>query len=148
MKKLYIMSVKKQMLKKKYLQHLGSFSVDPGRRSIRESFDYAGEILSEPGNLLLYYPQGELESMYIRHIRFDTGISEIIPRIQGKCQLIWCSTFIEYFENFQPTAYSYMLDCGDNSNFNFETVKQNVNQFHKTSMARTVRYTVEPDEEL
>jgi len=117
MRKLYIMSVKKQMLNKKWLRRLGSFSIDPGKRSITESFDYAGEILSTPGNLLLYYPQGELESIYIRHIKFDAGISEIIARTQGKCQLIWCSSFAQYFENFRTSVYTYMLDCGHQTKY-------------------------------
>jgi hypothetical protein len=146
MQKLYIMSVKKQMLKKKWLKYLGSFSIDPGKRSILESFDYAAEILSTPGNLLLYYPQGELESIYIRHIKFDTGISEIVPRIQGKCQLIWCSTFAEYFESFRPMVYTYMLDCGTNQDFDFEVIKRKANQHHLKSMSRTARYTIEPQD--
>jgi len=132
------------MLNKKWLRRLGSFSIDPGKRSITESFDYAGEILSTPGNLLLYYPQGELESIYIRHIKFDAGISEIIARTQGKCQLIWCSSFAQYFENFRTSVYTYMLDCGTNQHFDFEAIKQNINQHHLKSMARTTRYTVEP----
>ena len=92
MKKLYIMSLKKQMDKNKWLRYIGSFSIDPGKRSIQESFDYIAEVLSEPGNLLLFYPQGKLESLYTMFIKFDEGIYEIVPRIKGDCQLIWNST--------------------------------------------------------
>ena len=145
MRKLFIMSVKQQMLKKKYLRYLGSFSIEPGRRSITESFDYAGEVLSTPGNLLLYYPQGELESCYVRHIVFDQGLNEIIPRIKGNCQLIWVSGFAECFESLQTSLYSYMLDCGTNHDYNYEDLKAKVNKHHKNSMFKQVRFTVEPD---
>jgi hypothetical protein len=50
------------MEKKWWLRHLGSFSVDPGKLSVNESLAYAAEILNEPGNLLLFFPQGNLES--------------------------------------------------------------------------------------
>lgn len=144
MKRMYAMSVKKQMQKNKWLQYTGSFSVDPGKRSIQESFDYAAEILSEPGNLLLFYPQGQLESMQIRHIKFDEGLYEIVPKIKGDCQLIWCSNTVEYFESLRPTIYANMLDCGTNHNFDFEALKLKVNLHHIKSIERNIRYTDEP----
>jgi len=144
MKKLYIMSLKKQMEKNKWLRYIGSFSIDPGKRSIGKSFDYAAEILSEPGNLLLFYPQGKLESLYTRFIKFDEGLYEIVPRIKGDCQLIWSSTTIEFFESVRPTIDSQMLDCGTNHDFDFESLKKKVNEFHLKAIQRNFRYTDEP----
>jgi hypothetical protein len=146
MKKLYIMSLKKQMEKNKFLQYIGSFSIEPRRRSMRESFEYAAEILSEPGNLLLFYPQGNLESAFIRYIKFDEGLHEIVPMIKGDCQLIWSSNLIEFFESFRPTIYGYMLDCGTNKEFDFEDLKKKVNEHHLKSIHRNIRYTTEPPE--
>ena len=144
MKRLYIMSLKKQMEKNKWLRYIGSFSVDPGKRTILESFDYAAEILSEPGNLLLFYPQGKLESCYIRYIKFDEGLYEIVPKIKGDCQLIWASTTIEYFEALSPTVHASMLDCGTNHDFDFKALKKTVNEYHLKSIQRSIRYTDEP----
>lgn len=144
MKRMYIMSLKKQMLKKKYLQHVGSFSIDPGKKSIRESFAYAADVLSEPGNLLLYYPQGNLESNHITHIHFEDGLKEIVPLIKGKCQLIWCSNIIEYFESMAPSLQFNMLDCGTNQDFNFEALQAKVNAHHKACLNKNVRFTRQP----
>jgi hypothetical protein len=144
MKKLYIMSLKKQMDKNKWLRYIGSFSIDPGKRSINESFDYIAEVLSEPGNLLLFYPQGKLESMHIRYIKFDEGLHEIVTRINGNCQLIWNSTNMEFFESVRPTVESTMLDCGTNHDFDFEALKTTVNEFHVKSIVRNFRFTEEP----
>lgn len=143
-KALYIMSVKKQMEKKWWLRYMGSFSVEPGRLSVAESLDYAAEVLSTPGNLLLYYPQGNMESSHIRHILFQEGVYEIITRIKGDCQLLWCSIFTEYFESLKPSLYFNMLDCGSNHEFDFEELKTKVNQFHKKAMMDNVRFTNEP----
>jgi len=144
MQRLYIMSVKKQMEKNTWLRYMGSFSVDPGKRSITESFEYAAEMLSQPGNLLMFFPQGNLESIYVREMQFDEGLYEIVTRIKGNCQLIWCSNFIEYFESIFPTTYASMLDCGTNNDFDFETLKQKVNEHHRASMEKNVRYTINP----
>jgi hypothetical protein len=141
---LYAMSVKKQMEKKWYLKYSGSFSVDPGKRSINETFDYAASLLNEPGNLLIFYPQGELESSYIRHINFKDGIYQIISRTKGNCQLIWSSVLTEYFESLKPSVYFNLLDCGTNHKFDFEELKQKVNAHHLESIKKNIRYTREP----
>lgn len=143
MKRLYIMSLKKQMEKNKWLRYIGSFSVDPGKASISESFDYAAEILSEPGNLLLFYPQAKLESCHIRRIYFEYGITEIIPRIKGNTQLIWSSNLTEYFESLRPSVYFNMLDCGTNHTFDFDQLQEHVNQHHQKAIAANIRYTDE-----
>ncbi len=144
MKKLYIMSLKKQMDKNKWLRNIGSFSIDPGKKSINESFDYIAEVLAEPGNLLLFYPQGKLESMYTRYIKFDDGLYQIVTRINGNCQLIWNSTTMEFFESVRPTIEANMLDCGTNNDFDFESLTKKVNEFHVKSIESRFRYTKEP----
>ena len=143
MKRLYIMSLKKQMQKNRWLRYCGSFSVEPGKKSIRESFAYAAEQLAEPGNLLLFFPQGNLESCHIRSIKFQEGIAEIIPLIKGNCQIIWTSNIIEYFESISPSVYFNMLDCGTNHNFDFDALKQQVNQHHLQSIKQNIRFTDE-----
>jgi 1-acyl-sn-glycerol-3-phosphate acyltransferase len=143
---IYAMSVKKQMEKKPFLKYFGSFSVEPGKRSVDESLDYAAEILNTPGNILLYYPQGNLESSHIRYIEFKDGIYEIITRTKGKCQLIWGSILIEYFESLKPSGYINLLDCGTADSFDFEELKTKVNKHHLASMRKNVRFTVEPDD--
>jgi len=141
MRRLYIMSVKKQMEKNPWLRYCGSFSVEPGKLSLIESFDYIGEKLSNPGNLFLYFPQGNLESMHIQDIEFQDGINEVVNRVKGNCQLIWCSNIIEYFESGKPSVYFNMLDCGITAQYNFDELVQKVNVHHKKSLQKQVRFT-------
>jgi 1-acyl-sn-glycerol-3-phosphate acyltransferase len=144
LKGLYTMSLKKQMEKKPWLKYFGSFSVEPGTRSIDESLDYAASILNTPGNILIYYPQGNLESAHIRHIEFKDGIYDIITRTKGKCQLLWSSNVTEYFESLTPSLYFNLLDCGTNHEFDFEVLKQKINEHHLQAMKKMVRFTIEP----
>lgn len=143
MRRLHIMSLKKQMLRNTWLKYIGSFSIDPKRRSMKESFDYAAEILSEPGNVLLFYPQGNLESAHIRQIHFEYGINEIVPNIKGNCQIIWSSNLVEYFESIRPSLYYNMLDCGTNLDYNFESLVSKVNEHHRKSILKNFRFTQE-----
>ena len=138
-----IMVMKKQMEMNKWLKYVGCFSISPGIGAIEKSLNYAAESLNEPGNLLLMYPQGNLESSHIREIKFKEGIANIIPKIKGDCQLIWCSTLTEYFESIKPTVYFDMLDCGTNHDFDFESLKEKVNQHHKNAIKKQFRFTDE-----
>ena len=144
LKGIYTMSVKKQMEKNWWLKYSGSFSVDPGKRSVDESLDYAASILNEPGNLLIYYPQGNLESAYIRYIEFKDGIYEIVTRTRGNCQLIWSSVLMEYFESTKQSVYFNLLDSGTNRDFNFGKLKEKVNTHHLQSIKKNIRFTNEP----
>ena len=144
MKRLYIMSLKKQMEKNKWLRYFGSFSVEPGKLSMHESLAYSAEILSEPGNLLLFYPQGKLESCHVRHIIFEDGITHIVPQINGNCQLLWSSNLIEYFESLKASVYFNMMDCGTNHDFDFEALKEKVNNHHVQAIKSNIRFTKEP----
>ena len=141
MKKLYIMSVKKQMEKNPWLRYVGSFSVEPRRFSMVESFKYAAEVLSQPGNVLLFYPQAWLESCHVKTIHFEEGLNELVTRINGNCQLLWSSNIIEFFESPKPSINFEMLDCGTAEAFDFEMLKQQVNLHHRKSVEKNIRYT-------
>jgi hypothetical protein len=146
LKGIYAMSVKKQMEKNWWLKYTGSFSVDPGKRSVAQTLEYAAQILSEPGNILLYYPQGNLESAHVRHIEFKDGIYEIVKRIKGDCQLLWSSNILDYFESTKPSTWFNVMDCGTNHNFNFNVLKQQVNHHHLLSIKKNIRFTKDPGE--
>ena len=144
-KRWYIMSLKKQMQQHWWLKYIGAFSIVPGSKSSEESLDYAAEVLNTPGNLLLFYPQGNLESSHVREIEFKDGVSQIVPKIKGDCQLVWCSILMEYFESTKPSVYFNLLDCGTNNDFDFEALKQKVNEHHRQAIQNNIRFTQEPD---
>ena len=134
------------MEKNPWLRYMGSFSIEPGRYSIAESLAYAAEILAEPGNLLLFFPQAKLESSHIRQIKFEEGIAHIVPKINGNTQLIWSSNLIEYFESTRPSVYFDMKDCGTNHDFDFDNLQKTVNLHHRAAIESLFRYTKEPDQ--
>jgi len=142
-KGLNFMSVKKQMQMNPWLKYTGSFSVEPGKISAGESVAYAAEILSTPGNVLVLYPQGNLESCHVRDIEMKDGINAIIPQIKGNCQIIWSSNLPEYFESLKASVYFHMLDCGTNKDFDFDTLNKKVNAFHKEAIQKQIRFTNE-----
>ncbi|MES3017572.1 MAG: 1-acyl-sn-glycerol-3-phosphate acyltransferase [Bacteroidota bacterium] len=141
--KLYIMVLKKQMQMNPWLKYFGCFSVSPGTHSVSESISYAAELLNTPGNVVLMYPQGNLESSHVRHIVMKEGIEEIVNRVQGNCQLLWSSNLTEYFESLRPSIHFHMLDCGTAKDFDFVKLGQNINAHHKAAVQKQFRFTEE-----
>lgn len=138
-----IMILKKQLQKNPWLRYFGCFSIVPNSKSSAESLAFAAEILNKPGNILIMFPQGNLESIYVREIVVKDGINEILKQVKGKCQLIWSSNLIEYFESLKPSVYFKMLDCGTNTDFNFENLKADINTHHQQAIQKQFRFTEE-----
>ena len=126
-----------------WLKYFGCFSVAPSTTTVNESLAYASELLNKPGNLVLMYPQGNLESHYVRDIVMKEGINDIVQKIQGDCQLIWSSNLIEYFESLKPSIYFHMLDCGTNRDFDFKRLGKQINDHHKAAVQKQFRFTDE-----
>ena len=139
----FAMIVKKQLKKNLWMRYFGCFSIAPFSNTAFESIDYASEILNTPGNILLVYPQGNLESNYVRHIELKDGIKSILTKTKGKCQIIWSSNLIEYFESLKPSVYFHMLDCGTNKDFDFDRLSAQINQHHKKAIESHFRFTTE-----
>ncbi len=138
---IHFMSLKKQMEKNPWLKYIGCFSVDPGKSSVKETLDFAAEILNKPGNLLVLYPQGNLESIHVRDIILQDGINQIVPKIKGNCQIAWSSNLIEYFESLKPSVYFHMVDLGTNKEYDFEALSTKINQHHKLAIKKQFRFT-------
>ncbi len=140
----YTMVLEKQMQKNWWLKYAGAFSIAPGKNSVAESLTYAINILKTPGNILLMYPQGKLESQYVRHIEMKDGIYEIASRVSENCQLIWCSTLFDFFESLKLNIYFNLYDAGNNDNVDLKVLSDSINEFHLQAVKKQLRYTVEP----
>src|SRR5438128_1975010 len=61
-KKFYVMVREDTTIQLKYLKYGGAFSVNKNSRDMLQSLDYAAELLNDPQNLVLIFPQGKLYS--------------------------------------------------------------------------------------
>lgn len=137
-KKIFTMIQEDQLQQRKWLTWLGSFSINRTSRDMFVSMQYAANQLDQPENSVIVFPQGSLESNHAQEIKLERGISYLIKSIKGDCQLIYVSVLIDYFESFKPTAYFHLLDCGTNHDFDFETLKNQINNFQKQALQNQI----------
>ncbi len=143
MTSLSVMILEKQLRKNMWMRYFGCFSIAPGKASVQESLDYAAEVLNTPGQLLLMYPQGNLESSHVRHIVVKDGVKDILSQVTSPCQLIWSGNVVEYFESFKPSVYFNMLDCGTNKDFDLKQLTEKINIHHLKAIQKQIRFTDE-----
>ena len=72
-----------------------------------ESLDYAAQLLNDPQNLVLIFPQGKLYSNFVTNIHFEKGVMKVINKAEGKFQLIFASSFIQYFKHKKQSVTVY-----------------------------------------
>jgi 1-acyl-sn-glycerol-3-phosphate acyltransferase len=115
LKKTYhVMVEEKTVHMLQYLKFAGAFSVNKRSRDIIESLHYAAELLNDPQNLVLIFPQGKLFSNYVDDVHFDKGVFRIMEKAKGKFQLVFASTFIQYFKHKKSTATVYLKSDSEN----------------------------------
>jgi 1-acyl-sn-glycerol-3-phosphate acyltransferase len=119
---LIMYKVNRMMLKKKFhvmvredttihlhqLKYGGAFSVNKNSRDMLESLNYAAELLNDPKNLVLIFPQGKLHSNFVEQVHFEKGLGRIIEKAGETFQLIFAATFIQYFRSKKPSITVYL----------------------------------------
>jgi len=107
-KNFYVMAREDTTVKFQYVKYGGAFSINKQSRDMLESLDYAAELLDDPKNLVLIFPQGKLYSNFVNTIQFEKGITRVIEKADGKFQLLFAATFVQYLKHKKPTATVYL----------------------------------------
>ncbi|MBV8388828.1 MAG: lysophospholipid acyltransferase family protein [Mucilaginibacter sp.] len=127
-KEFYVMVREDTTIKFQYVKYGGAFSINKQSRDMLQSLDYAAELLNDPQNLVLIFPQGKLYSNFVNVIQFEKGITRVMEKAAGKFQLLFAATFVQYMKHKKPTAsvYMHVEPCQSKS---FEDLK-NAYQMH------------------
>jgi 1-acyl-sn-glycerol-3-phosphate acyltransferase len=107
-KKFHIMMLEEQLRDRMFLNKSGAFSLNKGHRSMVETFSYTRELLDDPGNLVVMYPQGKIFSMHDQPYVFEKGWFRIIERLEQPVQLVFYYALVDYFSHRKPTMNIYV----------------------------------------
>jgi 1-acyl-sn-glycerol-3-phosphate acyltransferase len=133
----HVMMLEKQIKKFRVTNMVGAYSVRKGSRSIIETLNYTNEILSDKRNMVLMFPQGEIESLYQGDIRFEKGIEKIVRSNTGKIQILFITNLIDYFSDEKPTLYIYLKEY-EAGNITHESMEEAYNTFYSESISRNI----------
>jgi 1-acyl-sn-glycerol-3-phosphate acyltransferase len=107
-KEAYVMVLEETMRKERFLKYGGSFSIGKAPKDIIISLNFATELLNDPGNLVLMFPQGKLYSNFVKQVHFEKGVLKILQNANPNVQVVFAATFVQYFKHKKPTATVYL----------------------------------------
>jgi hypothetical protein len=119
-RKFNFMMLEEQLEVHKFFRNLGGYSIKKNSRSMIESIRYTQELLQDKSNLVLMFPQGEIQSLYKSGFIFEQGLDRIFTKLNNEIQILFLANLVDYFSYPKPTIYSYMKEYKLSRNSLFE----------------------------
>lgn len=107
-KKFHFMMDEDELRKRWLFARSGGFSIRPNSRSLFDSLHYTEELLSNPDNLVVIYPQGKLYSSHTNRVKFKKGIGRLRFDESAVPDVYFLVQLTDYFQYEKPSLYFYL----------------------------------------
>jgi 1-acyl-sn-glycerol-3-phosphate acyltransferase len=134
-RKFHFMMLEEQLRKHWYFNYIGGFSIARNRRTMLESLQYASDLLRNPANLVLMYPQGEIQSMHTTQLQFGKGVERILAGKAGEVQIMFLANVVDYFSKKRPSLVMYLEEY-TGEDVTADTIKTHYNTFLNKSLLK------------
>jgi 1-acyl-sn-glycerol-3-phosphate acyltransferase len=102
-RKIYMLMLEEQLKRYWFFQKVGAFSIKPRNpKSIKTTFDYIIDVVSDPKNVLFFYPQGEIEDYVKRPLKVKEGLKSILNMTHSKVNILPIAFKIKYGNTKKP----------------------------------------------
>jgi len=128
-RKFHFMMLEEQLRKFWFFNYTGGFSVNKKAKSVIESLNYTAELLNDSKNMVLIFPQGEIQSMHLQTFQFEKGINHILKDKEDKIQILFMANLVDYFSKPKPIINIYIQDFKDLT-LNLESIQNGYNEFY------------------
>lgn len=132
-KKFYLMMLESELSRHRFFAKLGAFSIAPTSKGMLESLRYATEVIKQPNNLLVFYPQGKLYSQHHMALEFQKGIERIVEQ-SDNFRLLMCANLIDYYAYPKPSLTIYIQEYERLQDFSLTQFQLTYNLFLKQSI--------------
>ncbi len=107
-RRLHLMMQEDQLSKRTFLSKLGAFSIKKNSRSASISLQYATELLKDPENLLILFPQGRFQTLHQHPVAFEKGWFRILKHAPRNTQVVFMASLVDYFASPRPHLTVYL----------------------------------------
>jgi 1-acyl-sn-glycerol-3-phosphate acyltransferase len=127
-KKYHVMMLEEQLQDRLFLNKAGAFSIQKNSRSSIGSINYTAKLLENPGNMVLLFPQGEIQSKYWYPVVFEKGWFKILKKVKNPIQVVFVASLIDYFSNRKPLLNMYIHEYPHTNDFSFNHLYNTFNE--------------------
>lgn len=136
-KRFHFMMLEEELIKAKTLQKIGACSISKGSRGIIETLQHLITIIQNPDNLYLFFPQGEIQSLYTYPFEFEKGaLNYILRRTNRNFQFVLNVNLIDYSSFKRPTLNVYYKAYDVKSDTTADDIEQAYNSFAHECMTK------------
>jgi hypothetical protein len=136
-RRLHLMMLENELRKTMHLTGLGAFSIEKRRHSMIESLKYSLEILQNPENLLLFFPQGKIQSIYTSKFVFEKGLlNYIIKKLKNEFQFVFNVNLIDYSSKRRPEISVYFKTYDWGKNPTVDDIERDFNLYANNCIAK------------
>jgi len=135
-KQFHVLVTDKVYHKQWYLKFLGAFAAENRGKDVVDTLTYAGQLLDDPSNLLLVFPQGKLYTSYINTISFEKGVMQLINASRKKFQIVFSATLTDYFDKRRPAATSYLDQWEAEEYVSLQLLKREFNKHYSQAIGQ------------
>ncbi len=139
-RKYFFMMLEEQLRKNWFLNYAGGYSITRNTRGVVESIDYTLELLKNKKNMVLLFPQGEIESMHKKQFNFMKGIKHILQRRKNDVQVLFLANFVDYHEKDKPAVYCYLHEY--TGGIKLTEIEDDYNKFYGKCLSKQITIKV------
>ncbi len=133
-RKLHLLMLESQLKRYWFFAKVGAYSIDPANpKKIINTISYTSEILNDPKNFVVIYPQGEIEPQDAERMNVKRGIVKVIEKSGEDVAVVPVAFKIVYGEEMKPAVFSA---CG--KKFDSAAIKNSFEEY-VSEMNRTLK---------
>jgi 1-acyl-sn-glycerol-3-phosphate acyltransferase len=134
-RKYHFMMLEEQLRKYRFFNYTGGYSVSKKSKSIIETLNYTSELLNDSNNIVLVFPQGEIQSLHNQNIQFENGLERILRNKENAVQVVFLVNLIDYFSNRKPGIYFHIQEYVESA-FDMKSIQDSYNLFYAQSVEK------------
>jgi 1-acyl-sn-glycerol-3-phosphate acyltransferase len=102
----YVMILEEQLKKYYFLKKIGGFSINPvSKKDLKESLNYATELLLNKENLVIIFPEGELRPFDTKENPIKKGVLSLSKNIANPFAVLIIAIKISFYNERSPEIY-------------------------------------------
>ncbi len=138
-RKFHFMMLEEQLRKYWFFNFTGGFSVNKSTKSIVDTLNYTSGLLKDKENMVLIFPQGEIQSLHNQNLQFEKGVERILKNKENAVQVIFLVNLVDYFSNPKPGIYFHIREYV-NGAFDLKSIQQNYTKFYAESVDKQMTF--------
>ncbi|WP_207535393.1 1-acyl-sn-glycerol-3-phosphate acyltransferase [Desertivirga arenae] len=141
-KKFHVLVTEENYKKVFFLKYLGAISLKKRSREMLSTLNTSGNLLNDPDNLILIFPQGKLGSNHVDEVVFEKGLTNLINASDKNYQYLFSAMFVDYFDKRKPSVWCKLKQVPANELEGLSMIMEFYNKHYQESRQQQSRITV------